>query len=178
MNKMRADSTWNRLSPVQKARFEIWLFEENLTYQEVRNRAEKELGVAGSVDSVGRYYRSRSKQREHEPNISTAMLANVFEAAGADQATLQTAAKKALGMRLVQVAMGGGDVQELCALGRQVLSTESRELAQRRIELAQDRNRLGTLEVLRKRLAEIRDISGIFPDKSEPEMRLDADKCG
>src|SRR5579859_5338762 len=115
MGKLRADSTWSRLSPEQRRVFEGWLFDDNLGYQAARDRAEKEFGVSGSVDSVGRYYRRRAEERPLNEPVNPQALASVMSASPADAATLRTAVQTAMGMRFLVSALDGGNVREMCA---------------------------------------------------------------
>jgi hypothetical protein len=175
MSKMRSDSTWNGLSAEQRLRFEGWLFDENLSYQEVRDRAERELGVAGSKDSVGRYCRSRREAWESAQR-SGVMLARLLNGAGPDAETLKLAAEKALGMRFLEVTMEGGEVKEMCALGRMVLNTERRGLDEERLELS--RARLG-LDI--QKLAQEGRVSALSrenPELSGTSEGQKAAKCG
>jgi hypothetical protein len=55
LGKLRCDSTWAALTPEQREMLEGWLFEENLGYTEVLERAQKEFGITGTKMSLTRF---------------------------------------------------------------------------------------------------------------------------
>ena len=49
---MKSTSTWSQVTPEQRAQLSRWLFEENVSYAEAKERVQKEWGVACTVWSV------------------------------------------------------------------------------------------------------------------------------
>ena len=139
MSKMRSDSNWNELTPEQREALEHWLFEENLGYANVVERAKKEWGLDSSVSSVGRYYRRRRAERTVESLDEAAESAEAIEATAAKADKLRSAALKVLAQRFLEEAMEGGDGKVLARLGRVLLHHEEREIQRERLALAREK---------------------------------------
>src|SRR5260370_13239077 len=118
MNKLRADSTWNELTPEQREKLDEWLFEEEVSYQEARERAQREWGIESSISSVGRYYRRGRNARMLEEMAETQATAKALNGTGLNMKTLRSSALKVIGKRLFGKAMDGCDVKELAVVGR------------------------------------------------------------
>src|ERR1700722_16631209 len=63
MRKTQSNAAWNGLSAEQRATLERWLFEENLGYELAYERAKTELGFAGSIASMKRFYQRMGEVR-------------------------------------------------------------------------------------------------------------------
>lgn len=63
MSKMRSDSKWNEMTAAQRETLEGWLFEENIGYQEARERLEKEFGMKASMRALSEFYQMTARQR-------------------------------------------------------------------------------------------------------------------
>ncbi|MDB6022263.1 MAG: hypothetical protein JWQ04_2120 [Pedosphaera sp.] len=63
LKKVRSNATWNQLKPKARAQLETWLFEENLSYSNAFERAQKELGFQGSITSLRRFAERAGKER-------------------------------------------------------------------------------------------------------------------
>jgi hypothetical protein len=62
--KPRSDSVWNNLSQEQRELVEGWLFDENLSYKDALERAQKELGITASLSSLAAFYRRLAHERK------------------------------------------------------------------------------------------------------------------
>jgi hypothetical protein len=79
---IRSDSKLHGLPIKQRAKVDVWLFEEGLTYKEVVDGCLREFGLQVSKSSVGRYYErisanrfakaQREKRMASEPELSPA----------------------------------------------------------------------------------------------------------
>jgi len=139
MNKLRADSTWNELTPEQREKLDEWLFEEEVSYQEARARAQREWGIESSISSVGRYYRRGRNARMLEEMAETQQAVKALNGTGLNMKTLRSSALKVIGKRLFEKAIDGCDVKELAVLGRLMSEGEKREIQHARLALARER---------------------------------------
>jgi hypothetical protein len=145
MKKQRADAKWNELTEAQRETLEQWLFEERLAYQVAWERAQQELGFTGSVSSIRRFHEHMSRER-------TLRSLGVVEASAEeiDQATVNTAALRAAGMKLVaQLFLKGvmespEELKHWAPLARLLLQSESNEIKYR---LKQEENELRRQEL-------------------------------
>ena len=88
MSKMRSDCVFSKLTPEQAELLESWLFEENLSYKDALERAQKEFGIGGSLTGLRRFYGRLAKERGRE-SLTEAMSMCVEAAALGDNATLR-----------------------------------------------------------------------------------------
>jgi hypothetical protein len=159
MSKMRADSTWNALTPEQRQTLESWLFEENVSYQEARERARKEWGVTCSVWSVSRYYQRRLNERVVEEMAEAEQVADEVNGTKAEFKNLKASALKLIGKRLLERAVAAGDVKELAALGKLVSESEWREIQQARLALARERFEFNAAEAALAQLPHVEEMT-------------------
>src|SRR5260221_8078489 len=139
MSKLRTDSTWNGLTPEQREKLDEWLFEEEVSYREARERAQREWGIESSISSVGRYYRRGRNARMLAEMAETQQAAKALDGTGLNMKTLRSSALKVIGKRLFEKAMDGCDVKELAVLGRLMSEGEKREIQHARLALARER---------------------------------------
>jgi len=166
MNKLRADSTWNELTSEQREKLDEWLFEEEVSYQEARERAQREWGIESSIASVGRYYRRGRNARMLEEMAETQATAKALNGTGLNMKTLRSSALKVIGKRLFEKAMDGCDVKELAALGRLVSEGEKREIQRARLALERERFEFSAAEAA---LAELPHVE----EMTEEEVKLE-----
>src|SRR6266478_2993623 len=159
MNKLRADSTWNELTPEQREKLDEWLFEEEVSYQETRARAQKEWGIESSISSVGRYYRRGRNARMLEEMAETQATANALNGTGLNMKTLRSSALKVIGKRLFEKAMDGCDVKELAALGRLMSEGEKREIQRARLALERERFEFSAAEAVLAELPHVEEMT-------------------
>ncbi len=139
MSKTKSHSTWSGLTVEQREKLDSWLFEENAGYREVVERAQKEWGIAGSISSVGRYYRDRELELSLGEMAEVEETAEEMDGTAAKVDKLRTSAWKVIGARLLDKALRRGETEELAALGRLMSMSEEREIQRGRLELARER---------------------------------------
>jgi hypothetical protein len=64
MRKLRADSTWSKLTSKQRRLMDEWYFEEGLSHAEILEDAEREFGIKATQQTLTSYFRYREKVRE------------------------------------------------------------------------------------------------------------------
>src|SRR5258708_37859465 len=118
MSKLRADSTWNGLTPEQREKLDEWLFEEGLSYPLARERVQKELGIECSISGVGRYYRRAVETRAMEKLAEAQDTATAGNRTGGGLKSLRSSAMKVIGQRLLEKTVAGRDGNELVGVER------------------------------------------------------------
>ena len=139
MNKLRCDSTWAALAPPQKEALTRWLFEENLGYDAVLARVQKEFGLTASKTSLAGYYQTLA--REHlcdEFSDAHATAASVLDAE-AKLPALRDAALKLIGKKLLDCTLQRGTPRELPALANLLLCSEQHEIQHAWLALAREK---------------------------------------
>ncbi len=111
MKKTRADSIWAGISAEQQAVLEGWLFDENLTYREAVERAEKELGVKGSIQSMARFYKKAQTERALR-RLNAAKIGS-GEITGQNSDKVEGATLKLLGVSAYELALAGPEKLKL-----------------------------------------------------------------
>ena len=159
MSKLRADSTWNGLTPEQREKLDEWLFEEGLSYPLARERVQKELGIECSISGVGRYYRRAVETRAVEKLAEAQDAATAVNRTGVKLQSLRSSALKVIGQRLLEKAMEGGDVKELVALGRLMTDSERQEIQQARLALARERFEFSAAEAALAELPHVEEMT-------------------
>jgi hypothetical protein len=128
MSKMRSDCVFSKLTPEQADTLEGWLFEENLSYKDALERAQKEFGIGGSLTGLRRFYGRLFKERGRE-SLTEAMSMCVEAAAlGHDEvlrAGLLTMANACAVQYLMQPPK---DIKEFTAMLRAMTSAQSQEM--------------------------------------------------
>ncbi len=172
MSKVRCDSAWNGLTPEQKETVEEWLFEQNLGYDEVLERARKEFGVEASKSGLCRFYRSLARERLKEDLCAAQAIAAEAQGAEVDLATLRGGAVKMIGKRLIDAALNPGEIKELATLANLMLMSEQHEIQREWVSLARERFQFSAVEAARK-------IQDLVEQQNEEDMaremaRIDA----
>jgi hypothetical protein len=145
MRKIRSDSTWNRLSRQQCATLDTWLFEENLSYNQVLTLVEKEFGLKASRASLGAYYQRRSREHEAHEIIEAQALADNVDMPAADAGALCAAAVKIIGRTTIKLARESPErVDDLGQLTKLLLLNENIEIRRDRIALENEQFRYKT----------------------------------
>jgi len=137
--KLRADSNWSGLSGEQRQTLERWLFEQNLSYRETLERAQKEFGIEASLASLQRFRRRLIKERTVAAMIEVEESADEVNGTKASLENLRTSAWKVVGKQFLEKAMEGCDIKELKALGRLMAESEEREIRRSRMALAREK---------------------------------------
>jgi hypothetical protein len=139
ISKLRSDALWNKLTPEQRKTLEHWLFEENLSYTETHERAQKELGLVCARSTIRRIYKQRSKLRGAADVADAQVGALDLESAGADVPTLRAGNLKLILTRFQEKVVEEAEVKEVAAFGRLMLQSEEREIQRERVALARER---------------------------------------
>jgi len=129
MSKTKASAAWNDLSAEQRETLEKWLFEENLSYPQAHERARKELGFAGSVSSVVRFYRRTAHERLMAELAEARERAAEITGTAAGTEGLRASAMQVIGQLLLrQVTQNQGTVRDWSPLARLLLQSEHNDL--------------------------------------------------
>ena len=156
MSKMRSDCVFSKLTPEQAETLEGWLFEENLSYKEALERAQKEFGIGGSLTGLRRFYGRLAKERGRE-SLTAAMSMCVEAAALGDNATLRAGLLTMANMCAVQfMTESPRDIKQITALLRALTSAQAQELKRVKSQSDEDRIREGDRELALRRLVQQR----------------------
>jgi hypothetical protein len=138
MSKLKSDSKWNALTDEQRDTLEGWLFEENISYREAAERAEKEFGIVASSASVARFYHQMAKKRQGAELKALWKTHGEFVDPPLETAPLTHAAIVLVANRLIHLAaQKPGNVRELVSLARVLVANEAVEVKKRWVELEQ-----------------------------------------
>ncbi len=140
MNKTRADSIWAGLPPAQRETLEGWLFDENLAYREVQERAEKEFGVKGSVASIAAYYRKMNEKRRLQQLTESKVAAEKITEPEPGDPNLGEATVKLLELSAYELAMAGPErlkLNELSWLMKTLLADRRQKLREKEAQIAE-----------------------------------------
>jgi len=140
MKKLGPNARWHGLSGVQLASLEKWLFEERQSYEIAWERAKAELGFAGSVSSLKRFYLRRAGERAVEGFAEAGAEAEAIVGAPASAGLMRSAAMKVVSRLLLKrVREAPDEVKEWETLAKLLLQSEENEL---RRELKQEDNEI------------------------------------
>jgi hypothetical protein len=140
MSKLRSDSTWAPLSPEQRETLETWLFEENLGYDEVRGRVQKEFGIEASKTSLVRFYAHAAEERMQREFLELKETVGDIHGAEINWQELGGAAMALVAKRAVQLAVTSPHkVRELTSLARILVSSEAQSIRRGWLELGRAR---------------------------------------
>jgi hypothetical protein len=172
MSKMKANCTWSLLTPEQRDELERWLFDENMSYREARERVQKEWGVAASIWSVGRFYQSRVNERSLGEVTEGQDTTKDVNGTGTNLDDLCTAFRMVAGTKVLEKAMAGAELKDLAALGRLIADTEWVQVQHRRLALARDRFEFNAAKAALEKLSNMEEINK--EDLEREEARLHA----
>ncbi len=155
MSKMRSDCVFSKLTPEQADLLEGWLFEENLSYKDALERAQKEFGIGGSLTGLRRFYGRLAKERNKE-NLADAMSACVAAASLGDDEVLRAGLLSMANVCAVQLLMEPPkDIRQFTALLRAWTSAQAQEMRRIKFEQGEGRQwRSRVIEEARKRKQE------------------------
>jgi hypothetical protein len=149
MKKVRGNAAWNGLSREKRATLAKWLFEDRLTYDEALERAQKELGFAGSRTSLRRFYYRTRDERLLSGLADAGALAQTVEESGVGTEQLREAGLKlAAEVFLRQVASEPENLKEWAPLAKLLLQAERNE-SWRRVKDEENRLKDRALEFAR-----------------------------
>src|ERR1700722_9701341 len=156
MSKMRSDCVFSKLTPEQAETLEGWLFEENMSYKEALERAQKEFGIGGSLTGLRRFYGRLSKERGRE-SLTDAMSMCVEAAALGDNGTLRAGLLTMANMCAVQFfTESPRDIKQITSLLRALTSAQAQEMKRVKSQSEEDRIREGDRELALRRLVQQR----------------------
>jgi hypothetical protein len=139
MSKMRSDSEYSKLTPEQVETLEGWLFEENMSYKDALERAQKEFGIKSSLTGLRRFYGRLAKERNKD-SLADAMSACVDAASLGSDDVLRSGLLTMANVCAVQFLMESPkDVKIFTALLRALTSAQGQEM--RRIKFEQEEGR-------------------------------------
>jgi hypothetical protein len=164
--KLRSDSTWSRLSAVQRNTLDDWLFEERLTYPKILERVQKEFGITGSRPSLCRYCDLRQQERALEDLAGADRTSKVLNGVKVNVTALRESSLKLIGKRLLMCALEGAAIGDLTGLARVLLDAQSREIQQERLELAREKFHFDAAEAA---LAEIPRMQEVTAEEYQKE---------
>ena len=194
MSKMRSDCVFNKLTPEQADTLEGWLFEENLSYQDALERAQKEFGIGGSLTGLRRFYGRLAKERGRE-SLTEAMSLCVEAAALGDNAILRAGLLTLANQCAIQFMVESPrEIKQITALLRALTSAQAQELKRVKSRSEEDRISEGDQELALRRLIgqrqgvlfeEIRQKNGEehevrekLREEAEQEMEHEAPQAG
>jgi hypothetical protein len=129
LGKLRCDSTWAALTPEQRETLEGWLFEENLGYTEVLERAQKEFGVTGTKMSLTRFYQRTATERAQREFLDLETTIREMKGLEVNVSEMQSAAMCLITKRLMKLSLESPEkVQEMAWLGNVLVSNEAQNI--------------------------------------------------
>ena len=118
MTKTKANAAWHGLSKEQRETLERWLFEEGMSYRKALERARAELGFAGSIGSIHRFY--------HRTAADRMLRELVADNTGPNEEETRRAGMRAVGkLFLRQVTENPEGIDDWADLARMLLRSES-----------------------------------------------------
>lgn len=153
MSKMKSNCTWSVLTPEQREELERWLFDENMSYREARERVQKEWGINASIWSVGRFYQSRVNERSLGEVTEGQEVTKNMNGTGTNLDELCSAFRTVVGTKVLEKAMAGSELKDLAVLGRLVANAEWVQVQRRRLELARERFEFNAAKAALEQLA-------------------------
>ncbi|MDB6065490.1 MAG: hypothetical protein JWR26_1698 [Pedosphaera sp.] len=137
--KARSDSILHGLKPEQRERVDVWLFDENVSYQEVADRCRQMLEVKVPRTSVRRYYERECFNRKLEAVASPAGdLKRMAATLGKHTEAGYSIAVGAAGQLAVTEALKPeehADVEKLAEVTRLMMAVRKEDNDRRRVEL-------------------------------------------
>jgi hypothetical protein len=128
MSKMRSDCVFSKLTPEQVETLEGWLFEENLSYKDALERAQKEFGIESSLTGLRRFYGRLAKERNKE-SLADAMNVCVQAASLGHDEILRSGLLTMANACAVQYLMQPPkDIKQFTAMLRAMTSAQSQEM--------------------------------------------------
>ena len=129
LGKLRCDATWAALSPEQREMLEGWLFEENLGYTEVLDRAQKEFGITGSKMSLVRFYQRVAAERAQREFLELETTIREMKGLEVNVVEMQSAAMCLITKRLMKLSLESPDkVREMAWLGQVLIQNEAQSI--------------------------------------------------
>jgi hypothetical protein len=140
MGKMRCDSAWAALTPEQRDTLEGWLFDENLGYAEVLERAKKEFGITTSKTSLIRFYQRAAAERAQREFLDLETTVREINGMDVDWRDMGSAAMGLIAKRLLQLSLQSPDkVKEMAWLGHVLVENEAQNTRRGWLKIARSK---------------------------------------
>lgn len=171
MKKTRSNARWAGLTAAQRKTLEMWLFEDQINYEEALRRAREELKFEGSVSSLKRFYLRRYHERLLESMAEEQGDAEEIEDGASSTALFRTAGMKLAARAFFhQVRETPENVKEWSPLAklmlwsedlelRRTLKAEENQLRRDRLAFARDRFQFNIVEKALKMLPELQELA-------------------
>jgi hypothetical protein len=128
------------LTAGQRETLEGWLFEENIGYQEARERLEKEFGMKASMRALSEFYQMTARQRMEKEFRSVKGIGGEIDKLEVELEDLGGTAMILVAKRMIQLAVDSPDkVLEMASLGRVLVANDAQEIRRRWLEMEEDR---------------------------------------
>lgn len=171
MRKSRADSFWDQQPPARLAELEVWLFEQNVSYEEALKRYAEFGSGCGSVASLARWRSRRAQERMLERIAASAKKANsVVEKFQDNPSNTYAALLQMIGQAAFEAQLNGKteldlstlkDLAEVTSLGLKARhDSATLALKQEDIRLKRDRFEFDAAKAALAKLPELRAIAG------------------
>ena len=171
MRRMRCDATWNGLTKEQQQTLEEWLFFEHAGYVKVRERLQKEWGVAMSISMICRVRKRLELERLGDELSGQQALAARVGKAKTNVASLRTSAWTVIGGRLLEKAVANVETKELHHLGWLMAGMEQREIELKRLALARDKFEFRAASAALKELPRVAKMSPEEVEREEAQLQ-------
>lgn len=169
--KPRSDSTLDSLTPVQKERLREWLVDENLSYQDARERLYQDFNVRTSLGALSRFYATRCfALRSSEAKDFAEQVVKDLTADGAqfDEATIALVKQKAFERAYAR----DGNLEDLALLAKIIGDSAKVNLAQQKLSL--DARRVKLLEAKAAQADQAKNVTAdaaLTPEQRDAKLK-------
>jgi hypothetical protein len=157
--KLRSDALWNTLTVEQRDKLREWLLDQNLSYREAHERAQKEFSLVCSPSAIARLYRYLFNQRTAGEVRDATDLATHLDETGANEEKMRSSSMKLVVARFLEQAAQKADSRDIYALGRLVLQSQERQIQLQRVSLARERFQFKASEAALKILPHLDEMT-------------------
>jgi hypothetical protein len=174
LGKLRCDSTWAALTPEQRETLEGWLFEENLGYTEVLERAQKEFGVTGTKMSLTRFYQRVATERAQREFLDLETAIQEMKGLEVNVSEMQAAAMCLVTKRLMKLSLESPEkVREMAWLGNVLVSNEAQNIKRGWLNIGREKFEFEVaVEVLARKTEEPPRNEDGYKAEDEEVMRI------
>src|SRR5579884_511085 len=176
MKKLRKDSNWAPLTRENKEKLEDWIFEENLSYKEVLERAQKEFNLVSSISGLTRYANRLAEERRTRSQENALNWLSENTLTPHDNEVIEEGAFKMLAIKAYEMGLSGRvPMKELRQVMTLILKRRRQATRDKHLALAaKQEERKANLEYGKgvERLMQNLQKNGPkrFPTKEEMEM--------
>ncbi len=156
IGKLRSDSTWAALTSEQRETLEGWLFDENLGYTEVLERAQKEFGITASKTSLIRFYQRAAAERAQREFLDLETTIREMKGLEVNVNEMQSAAMCLITKRLMKLSLESPEkVKEMAWLGSVLVQNEAQNIKRGWLDIGREKFEFEVAaEVLARKAAE------------------------